>query len=55
MSFAGIDQIYISRSYYEFVSRLSDEYANLFKYHGALKDKHGANIRFTSWWMHRLL
>ncbi|MDD2915676.1 MAG: adenylate/guanylate cyclase domain-containing protein [Gallionella sp.] len=41
MSFAGIDQIYISRSYYDFVSRLSDEYANLFHYRGALKDKHG--------------
>ena len=40
MSFAGIDQIYISRSYYDFVSRLSDEYANLFQYRGALKDKH---------------
>ncbi|MDO8810402.1 MAG: AsmA-like C-terminal region-containing protein [Gallionella sp.] len=40
MSFAGIDQIYISRSYYDFVSRLSDEYANLFQYRGAQKDKH---------------
>ncbi|MFZ2301466.1 MAG: AsmA-like C-terminal region-containing protein [Gallionella sp.] len=40
MSFAGIDQIFISRSYYDFVSRLSDEYANLFHYRGALKDKH---------------
>lgn len=41
MSFAGTDQIYISRSYYDFVSRLSDEYAELFKYRGAQKDKHG--------------
>jgi hypothetical protein len=40
MSFAGIDQIFISRAYYDFVSRLSDEYANLFHYRGALKDKH---------------
>ncbi|TAN86732.1 MAG: hypothetical protein EPN14_00120 [Gallionella sp.] len=41
MGFAGIDQIYISRSYYDFVSRLSDEYASLFKYRGSQKDKHG--------------
>ncbi len=41
MSFAGTDQIYISRSYYDFVSRLSDEYADLFQYRGAQKDKHG--------------
>jgi len=41
MSFAGTDQIYISRSYYDFVSRLSDEYADLFQYRGAQQDKHG--------------
>jgi len=41
MSFAGTDQIYISRSYYDFVSRLSDEYAEMFQYRGAQKDKHG--------------
>ena len=41
MSFAGIDQIYISRAYYDFVSRLSDEYANMFQYRGSQKDKHG--------------
>lgn len=41
MGFAGVDQIYISRSYYDFVSRLSDEYASLFKYRGSQKDKHG--------------
>jgi hypothetical protein len=41
MSFAGIDQIYISRSYYDFVSRLCDEYANLFQYRGTQNDKHG--------------
>ncbi|MDZ4202531.1 MAG: AsmA-like C-terminal region-containing protein [Gallionella sp.] len=41
MSFAGIDQIYISRPYYDFVSRLSEEYAALFQYRGAQKDKHG--------------
>lgn len=41
MSFAGADQVYISRSYYDFVSRLSGEYASLFHYQGALADKHG--------------
>ncbi|OGS90872.1 MAG: hypothetical protein A2Z95_06305 [Gallionellales bacterium GWA2_60_18] len=40
MSFAGTDQIYVSRSYYDFISRLSDEYADLFEYRGSLKDKH---------------
>ncbi|OFZ66440.1 MAG: hypothetical protein A2V79_09520, partial [Betaproteobacteria bacterium RBG_16_56_24] len=41
MSFADTDQIYISRSYYDFVSRLSDEYADLFQYRGSQQDKHG--------------
>ena len=41
MSFAGADQIYISRPYYDFISRLSSEYAGLFHYQGALPDKHG--------------
>ena len=41
MSFAGIDQIYISRPYHDFVSRLSDEYAGIFQYRGEQKDKHG--------------
>ena len=41
MSFAGSDQIYISRPYYDFVSRLNDEYAELFQYRGQKKDKHG--------------
>ena len=41
MSFAGIDQVYISRSYYDFISRLNDEYAGLFQYRGLQKDKHG--------------
>ena len=41
MSFAGIDQIYISRPYYDFVSRLSEEYPGLFQYRGSQKDKHG--------------
>ncbi|MFZ5502897.1 MAG: AsmA family protein [Pseudomonadota bacterium] len=40
MSFAGIDQIYISRSYYDFISRLSDEFAEMFIYRGEQKDKH---------------
>ena len=41
MSFAKADHIYISRPYYDVVSRLTAEYANLFKYRGAEKDKHG--------------
>ena len=41
MSFAGSDQIYISRPYYDFVSRLNDEYADLFQYRGQKMDKHG--------------
>jgi hypothetical protein len=41
MSFADSDQIYVSRPYYDFISRLSDEYADLFMYRGSQKDKHG--------------
>lgn len=41
MGFAGIDQIYISRPYYDFISRLKDEYADMFRYRGMQKDKHG--------------
>ncbi|HEX5362901.1 MAG TPA: hypothetical protein VFW59_01390 [Gallionella sp.] len=41
MSFAGVDQIFISRPYYDFISRLSDEYANLFQSRGIKQDKHG--------------
>ncbi len=40
MSFAGQDQIYVSRAYFEFVSNLSDEYKELFLYRGAQQDKH---------------
>ncbi len=41
MSFAKADHIYISRPYYDVVSRLTAEYAELFKYRGVEKDKHG--------------
>lgn len=41
MSFASTDHIYISRSYYDVVSRLSAEYAKLFQYRGVKNDKHG--------------
>ncbi|MDP1636467.1 MAG: AsmA-like C-terminal region-containing protein [Gallionellaceae bacterium] len=41
MSFADSEQIYISRPYYDFVSRLNDEYADLFQYRGQKIDKHG--------------
>ncbi len=41
MSFAPSDNIYISRSYFDVVSRLTTEYTNLFKYRGMEKDQHG--------------
>jgi class 3 adenylate cyclase len=40
MSFAQPNQILVSRSYYEIVSRLSHEYARLFQYVGVHRDKH---------------
>jgi class 3 adenylate cyclase len=41
MSFAGTEEIYVSRPYYDFVSRLNAEYESMFVYRGAKKDKHG--------------
>ena len=40
MSFAAPNQILVSRSFYEVVSRLSEEYSRLFQYAGMHKDKH---------------
>ncbi len=40
MSFAQPNQILVSRSYYEIVSRLSQEYTRLFQYVGVHRDKH---------------
>jgi class 3 adenylate cyclase len=40
MSFAQPGQILVSRSYYDVVSCLSEEYAKLFSYDGARTDKH---------------
>jgi class 3 adenylate cyclase len=40
MSFAAPNQILVSRSYYEVVSRLSQEYAQLFQFRGVHRDKH---------------
>ena len=40
MSFADTGQILVSRSYYDAVSRLSQEYAGMFHYQGARTDKH---------------
>ncbi|RJQ46887.1 MAG: PEGA domain-containing protein [Gammaproteobacteria bacterium] len=40
MSFAHPGQIMVSRSYYEVVSRLSQEYGQLFQYQGMRTDKH---------------
>ena len=40
MSFADSGQLLVSRSFYEVVSRLSDQYDNLFTHLGERKDKH---------------
>lgn len=40
MSFADTGQLLVSRSYYDIVSCLSQEYAQLFQYQGARADKH---------------
>ena len=40
MSFGQPEQILVSRSYYEVVSRLSEEYVQLFAYEGSHTDKH---------------
>jgi class 3 adenylate cyclase len=40
MSFAKPNQILASRSFYEVVSCLTQEYSRLFQYHGLHKDKH---------------
>jgi hypothetical protein len=40
MGFAGADQIFISRAYHEYISRLNDKYGDIFYYQGAQKDKH---------------
>lgn len=40
MSFAGENQILVSRSYYEVTSRLTKEITNMFTYSGIKQDKH---------------
>jgi hypothetical protein len=40
MSFASPGQILVSRSFHEVVSRMSDEYAQLFHFEGSRTDKH---------------
>ena len=40
MSFADVDQILVSRSFYELISALSSDYAHLFAFEGARTDKH---------------
>jgi hypothetical protein len=40
MSFSSPGQILVSRSFYEVVSRMSEEYAQLFHFEGARTDKH---------------
>lgn len=41
MSFAGSNQMLVSRAFYEVAWCLSDEYSSLFQYLGIRKDKHG--------------
>ena len=40
MGFADADQILVSRSYYDAVSRLSSQYTGMFSYQGSHTDKH---------------
>jgi class 3 adenylate cyclase len=40
MSFAGENQVLVSRSFFEVVSCLSEDYQRLFRYEGSKKDKH---------------
>ena len=40
MSFADVDQLLVSRSFYEMISALSADYAQLFAFEGARTDKH---------------
>lgn len=40
MGFSEINQVLVSRSYYDAVSRLSPEYAGMFHYQGSRTDKH---------------
>lgn len=40
MGFAHFGQILVSRSYYEAVSRMSHEYADMFRFEGSRTDKH---------------
>src|SRR4029077_4554927 len=40
MSFSEPNQVLVSHSYYEVVSRLSDDYARLFSFAGTRQDKH---------------
>ncbi len=45
MTFAGLDQILVSRAYFDFVSSMSNEYDDLFRYRGSKQDKHGREYR----------
>jgi len=45
MSFAGRDQVYVSRAYFDFLSSLSEEYNELFRYRGSQRDKHGREFQ----------
>jgi hypothetical protein len=41
MDFAQANQLLVSRSYFDVISRITDSTAELFRYHGQHEDKHG--------------
>jgi hypothetical protein len=41
MDFAQANQVLVSRSYYDVISRITDDTADLFRYLGQFEDKHG--------------
>ncbi|OIO82160.1 MAG: hypothetical protein AUJ88_02690 [Gallionellaceae bacterium CG1_02_56_997] len=45
MSFASKNQVYVSRTYFDFVFSLSNEYNELFRYRGSQQDKHGREFQ----------
>ena len=45
MSFASKSQVYVSRTYFDFVFSLSNEYNELFRYRGSQQDKHGREFQ----------
>jgi serine/threonine protein kinase len=53
MDFAQANQILVSRSYYDVISRITDDTADLFQYMGQYEDKHGRMHEIYSVALHR--